>query len=93
LKHFTLGNQTQSKKKAFLLTRLIYPKIGEKLIEAGRNFTDASGNMFIDQNGVYLMRLGAKEKEMEKTETKGWLFRESGLKLLFGILHNPEFIT
>jgi len=93
LQQLAAANEMHSRKKTFLMTKVIYPKIGEKLIEADINFVDAAGNMFINQNGIYLMRLGSKAKETEKSETKGRLFGETGLKLLFGILQHPDFIN
>ncbi|EOR95345.1 hypothetical protein ADIARSV_1457 [Arcticibacter svalbardensis MN12-7] len=77
VEQFASGNQTQNQ-KTFLMTRIVYPKIGEKLIEAGINFIDASGNMFIDQNGVYLMRLGAKEIETKKRRPKAGCLENQG---------------
>lgn len=93
LKQFAVAYQMQNHKNMLLLTKIVYPKIGDKLIEAGINFIDAAGNMFIDQNGIYLVRLGAKAKVTVKSEAKGRLFGETGLKLLFGILQNPDFIN
>jgi len=91
LRQFALDYEMQNHKKIFLMTKIIYPKIGAKLIEVGINFIDAAGNIFIDQDGVYLMKLGSKGTE--KAEIKGRLFGEAGLKLLFGILQNPDFIN
>jgi hypothetical protein len=93
LKQYADDFDIHNHKKTILLTKMIYPKIGERLIEAGLNFIDAAGNIFIDQNSVYLMRLGLKSKVLEKGGTSGRIFGEAGLKLLFGILHNPDFIN
>lgn len=77
-------------RRVFLITPHIYPKIAEKLMTDGINYLDASGNMYINYNDIYILKTG-KKTEQEKVQ-KSRLFSESGVKLLFGILQSPEFL-
>lgn len=80
-------------KDSFILTGNIYPKIANELVEAGINFMDTSGNVYINQPDVYIMRLGAKSNAPATKELKSRLFSESGIKVLFGMLQNEEFLN
>ncbi len=92
IKHAAHAYKTLSQKDCFVITHTIFPKIANELIEAGINFIDSLGNIYINQSGIYIMRLGAKPKGSNKKEFKSRLFSISGIKLLFGMLQNQEFL-
>lgn len=76
-----------------LLADYVNSSLGEKLREAGINFIDTAGNLFLKREpGLYLYVEGKKPPAYTK-EKPTRLFQPSGLALLFGLLVEPESIN
>jgi hypothetical protein len=76
-----------------LLSDYINPSLGQQLKEAGVNFIDTAGNLFLKREpGLYLYVEGKKPPASPK-EKPTRLLQPSGLALLFGLLVEPESIN
>lgn len=76
-----------------LLSDYVNPSLGHQLREAGINFIDTVGNLFLKRDpGLYLYVEGKKPPASTK-EKPTRLFQPSGLTLLFGFLVEPESIN
>jgi hypothetical protein len=76
-----------------LLADYVNPSLGYQLKEAGINFIDTAGNLFLRQEpGLHLSVEGKKPQTILK-ETPTRLFQPSGLALLFGLLAEPESVN
>lgn len=93
LKTMQIARQSQNHRNIFVLTPIVYPKIADELIAQGINFLDTAGNLYLKDGDVYLSRTGIKPKIKNPEKNKSRLFSEAGLKMLFGVLNNPEFIN
>jgi hypothetical protein len=71
---------------------VIYPKIAQKLSDLNINYMDALGNVNINEKTVYIRNSG-KKATSEVIATKGRLFGETGLKLLFALLQDQEAVN
>jgi len=58
LSQLSEANKAAQGKDLFILSKMIYSKIGSSLMEAGINFLDSSGNVYINSNQVSLLQLG-----------------------------------
>ncbi len=80
-------------KGLLLLSDYINSSLGHQLKEAGINFIDTAGNLFLKREpGLYLYVEGKKPPASPK-EKPTRLFQPSGLTLLFGLLVEPESIN
>lgn len=76
-----------------LLSDYVNPSLGHQLRDAGINFIDTAGNLFLKREpGLYLYVEGRKPLASTK-EQPTRLFQPSGLSLLFGFLVDPESIN
>jgi len=76
-----------------LLSDYVNPSLGHQLREAGINFIDTTGNLFLKREpGLYLYVEGKKPSASTK-ERPTRLFQPSGLILLFGFLVESESIN
>jgi len=76
-----------------LLADYVNPSLGDQLKDAGINFIDTAGNLFLKREpGLYLYVEGKKSPASTK-EKPTRLFQPSGLTLLFGFLVEPESIN
>ena len=76
-----------------LLADYINPALEGQLKDAGINFIDTAGNLFLKREpGLYLYVEGKKPPTSTK-EKPTRLFQPSGLTLLFGLLVDPESIN
>lgn len=76
-----------------LLSDYVNPSLGHQLRDAGINFIDTAGNLFLKREpGLYLYVEGRKPLASTK-EQPTRLFQPSGLSLLFGFLVAPESIN
>jgi len=76
-----------------LLADYVNPSLGDQLKDAGINFIDTAGNLFLKREpGLYLYVEGKKPLASTK-EKPTRLFQPSGLALLFGFLVEPESIN
>ena len=82
------------KTKGFLLfADYVNPSLGHQLKEAGINFIDTVGNLFLKQEpGLYLYVEGKKPDAPPRGKPTR-VFQPSGLKLLFGFLLEPESVN
>ncbi len=77
-----------------LVTDYVTPPLAEKLKARKIAFLDAAGNAFLDQPPVYIWIKGERPLEMPATdEAKGRAFQASGLKVLFALLCNPDWVA
>ena len=75
-----------------VFSQIIYSKIAQKLIDMEVNFMDATGNVYINEQTIYIQHTGQKSNANGST-TKSRLFGETGLKLLFALLQGPEAVN
>jgi hypothetical protein len=76
-----------------LLADYVNPSLAHQLKEAGINFIDTAGNLFLRQEpGLHLYVEGKKPQALLK-EKAARLFQPSGLTLLFGLLVAPESVN
>jgi hypothetical protein len=77
-----------------LVTDYVTPPLAEKLKAQNIAFVDAAGNIFLDQPPLYIWVKGERPKEMPGADkVKGRAFQASGLKVLFALLCNPDWVT
>lgn len=77
-----------------IVTDYVTPQLAEKLKARNIAFLDAAGNAFLDQPPVYIWIKGERPLEMPGTnKTKGRAFKASGLKVLFALLCNPDWVA
>jgi hypothetical protein len=93
LKTMQIATQSNNQRKVLVLTPIVYPKIAVELIEQDINFLDIAGNIYLNEGDIYVLRSGTKPKANKPEKSKSRLFSEAGLKMLFGVLNNPEFIN
>lgn len=93
LKTMQIATQSNNQRKVLVLTPIVYPKIAVELIEQEINFLDIAGNIYLNEGDIYVLRSGTKPKANKPEKSKSRLFSEAGLKMLFGVLNNPEFIN
>jgi len=80
-------------KGLLLLSDYVNPSLGHQLKEAGINFVDTVGNLYLKREpGLYLYVEGKKPATFTK-EKPTRLFQPSGLTMLFGLLVEPESIN
>lgn len=81
-------------KPPLLVTDYVTPPLAEKLKARNIAFLDAAGNAFLDQPPVYVWIKGEGPLEMPGTnKAKGRAFQASGLKVLFALLCNPDWVA
>ena len=93
LKTMQIGMRSNSQRNLLVLAPIIYPKIAEELVAQNINFLDTAGNVYLNEGEVYILRSGIKPTIKTPEKNKSRLFSEAGLKMLFGVLNNPEFIN
>lgn len=76
-----------------LIADYVNPLLASQLQEAGINFIDTVGNLFLKREpGLYLYVEGKKPAVLPRRKPTR-LFQPSGLKLLFGLLLEPESVN
>lgn len=93
LKTMQIAIRSNNQRNLFVLAPIIYPKIAEELVAQNINFLDTAGNLYLNEGEVYIFRSGIKPLIKTPEKNKSRLFSEAGLKMLFGVLNNPEFIN
>ena len=77
-----------------LITKLISPNLMDELQANNINTLDVSGNTSIIHDTLRIVIKGEKSIRQQATlATPGRLFKDAGLKFLFGILTNPDMIN
>ena len=75
-----------TKAKPVLFSNYISPNLALRLINAGVNFADAAGNVYLNWPGkLHIQILGAKPKQLTEAASER-LSQPSGLKVLFTLL-------
>lgn len=81
-------------KPPLLVTDYVTPPLAEKLRARNIAFLDAAGNAFLDQPPVYVWIKGERPLQTPGTnKVKGRAFQASGLKVLFALLCNPDWVA
>lgn len=80
-------------RKLLVMAPVIYPNIGDELVNAGINYMDSLGNFYIVDEEIFLVHLGQKGATAVPKDKTNRIFTETGVKLLFGILNDPDFIN
>jgi hypothetical protein len=93
LKTMQIAMRSNNQRNLFVLAPIVYPKIAEELVAQDINFLDTVGNVYLNAGDVYIHRSGIKPTIKTPEKNKSRLFSEAGLKMLFGVLNNPEFIN
>jgi len=70
----------------------IFPKIKEELREMGIAYLEANGNLFIKNEGIYLL-IDTNKKNAVKKETANRAFTKTGLKVLFHLLNDKQLVN
>jgi hypothetical protein len=79
---------TRKKNPFIVITKYITPDGAQQLKELGINYADTIGNMYINNPPLYLYIKGNKLKERLQPQKR--LFKQSGIKILYALLCNPE---
>jgi len=69
------------------------PNLAAKLREAGINYLDTAGNLFLKRAPTLYMQVEGKKPSSPVAGLKTRLFQPSGLALLFGLLTEPQSIN
>lgn len=81
-------------KPPLLVADYVTPPLAENLKARNIAFLDAAGNAFLDQPPVYIWIKGERPLEMPGVDkAKGRAFQASGLKVLFALLCNPDWVA
>ena len=81
-------------KPPLLVTDYVTPPLAEKLKARNIAFLDVAGNAFLDQPPVYIWIKGERPMEIPgRDKAKGRAFQASGLKVLFALLCNPDWVA
>ncbi|MDR1722575.1 MAG: hypothetical protein LBR84_01390 [Tannerella sp.] len=75
-----------------LLTKYIPSAIVEEYLKHGINYIDSAGNCYIRRGSLFVCINGNKHKRLPKTK-QARAFQESGIKLVFRLLQNPDDIN
>lgn len=87
--------QQQSNKPILIIAQTIYPQLMKELIQNGINSLDIAGNCQIKVEGLFVHIEGKRQalKDSIAITTKNRLFQETGLKIIFRLLNDPEWIN
>lgn len=84
----------RNEKPPLLITDYVTPPLAETLRARNIAFLDAAGNAYLNQPPLYVWVKGERPAEMPRTsKVKGRAFQASGLKVLFALLCNPDWIA
>lgn len=96
LEHLLLHLQRDSRQaqsRPLLLTDYLPPRLTERLVEAGVNFVDVAGNVYIHwPRKLYIRVQGARPKRLQEARA-GRLLRPSGLQVVFVLLIEPQAVS
>lgn len=87
--------QQRTDKPILLIAQNIYPQLMNELIQNGINSLDAAGNCQIKVDELYIHVEGKKQtsKSVATVSNKSRLFQEAGLKFIFRLLKDDEWIN
>lgn len=75
-----------------LVCRYIPAPVKENLKNQGVNYMETAGNCFIRKDGLFFY-INDKAVTAERQTAEGKLWKQAGLKFLFGVLINPELLN
>lgn len=83
----------EAKARPLILTDYLPPRLADRLVEAGVNFVDQAGNVYLELPGKLYIRIqGARVKGLRET-TVGRMSQPSGLRVLFVLLAEPRAMS
>ena len=77
---------------AILFADFINPVMAEKLRRRSISFVDCTGNMSLKSKQVDLYVKGKKSSQLRSKRVRGRAFNSAGLKLIFAIFNQPQFL-
>jgi len=90
--HGILNQVKQNPEEWLLICQYIPKPIKEKLKNRAVNYLETAGNCFIRKDGLYFY-INDKAVTNQRQPKEGKLWKQAGLKFLFGILLKPELIN
>ena len=78
-------------KPLLLVVKYIYPGLMNEFSDQGISILDSAGNCIIRQDNLFLVIKG--QKNLFVKEANGRAFQETGIKLIFHFLKNPESVN
>ena len=82
--------------EGILVADYVNPKMAGRLREQGVQFIDTVGNAYINRHPIHIFIKGNRKKEeglFKNKEGTGRAFSNTGLKVVYAILCNPELIN
>ncbi len=92
VKLILLLKSQQKSTSILVVTKTMFPEVGNRLMSNEINYIDSWGNVFLMHDMAVIHQSG-KKPERIKVEKPGRLFTSAGVKLLFGFLQKPDFVT
>jgi hypothetical protein len=86
LQHRTLSDDL------VLVTEYVSPPLADELRRRHVQFIDTAGNAFLDRDGLFVFVSGRKPRQPSFVPRPTRAFRESGLKLVFALLAQPDLV-
>lgn len=68
-------------------------EMAEELRNKGIQFIDTAGNCYINQTPIYVFIKGNKRKHITKAPAVNRVFKQTGLRVLYALLCNPEMVN
>ncbi|MBN1416490.1 MAG: hypothetical protein JW973_15405 [Bacteroidales bacterium] len=87
-----LGLIKEKYNNLIVITEVIYPQIREQLRNRQINYLDTTGNLYIHQEELFLYVEGKKIENL-LNEPVGRAFNKAGLRFIFYLLTNKDFIA
>lgn len=82
-----------AKAPPLLLSDYLSPRVAERLVEAGINFVDEAGNVYLDRPGkLYIRTQGMRPKRRPEARV-GRLAQPSGLQVVFALFADPGSVS
>ena len=78
---------------ALLITEYATPQVAEKLKELDIQFVDAAGNAYLRGDNFLVWLNGRRPQTTRRPPRAGRAWQPTGLKLIFALLCNPEWIA
>lgn len=79
--------------KQLLVTDYVSPEMAQRLQQAGVQFLDAVGNLYINDAPRYIFVTGNVPPARKKKEVSGRAFHAGGLRIIFVLLCKPELLN
>lgn len=76
-----------------IIANRIFPKVKHELKERGINYLEASGNMFLQHDGLYLKIEGKRHTEQSRATGSNRAFTKTGLKVIYQFLIDEDWIN